>query len=171
MADTCCGRADTMLRAFFVQEAARHPIVLAYLFGSRASGTEVAGSDYDVGVLFAGPVPSDVPFELQHRLAVRLGTGSVDLVVLNRAPVELQYNVIAQGRVVYQADEATRVEFEARTMSVYFDQLPELRRQRRELLAQREVIDAGGVRRYREALRETRKLLAETGASEDTTEG
>ncbi len=73
-------------------------------------------------------------YALEHRLTQLAPAGRVDLVSLNRAPIELRYSVIAEGRLIYEADVATRVEFEALTLGRYGDFLPVLRRQRRELL-------------------------------------
>ena len=43
---------------------------------------------------------------LAHELGCALGTDRIDVVILNRAPIELEYAVIAQGRPIYQRDEA-----------------------------------------------------------------
>ncbi|GAH03045.1 unnamed protein product, partial [marine sediment metagenome] len=103
---------------------------------------------------------------LAHQLTELLDTG-VDLVDLARAPIELVYNVIATGQILYEKDRTTRMEFEARTLSMYFDQLPVLRAERRALLEEtREDYDAG-VERYRTALRATERMLAQTRAAQD----
>jgi hypothetical protein len=46
-------------------------------------------------------------FPLQQRPA------DVDVVLLNRAPVELAYAVIIQGTLLFEQDTATRIEYEA----------------------------------------------------------
>jgi hypothetical protein len=56
------------------------------------------------------------------------------LVLLNRAPIELAFAVIAEGELLFERDVATRVEYEARIMSLYGDYLPILREQRRDIL-------------------------------------
>ena len=61
---------------------------------------------------------------MKHRIAEFPGTDRFDLVVLNRAPVELKYNVVATGKVLYEESRAALVEFEAETLSAYFDSLP-----------------------------------------------
>jgi hypothetical protein len=53
---------------------------------------------------------------LTLELARALDTDRVDVVLLNHAPIELAYAVIAQGEVLYQRDLATRVEYEAYVM-------------------------------------------------------
>ena len=56
-------------------------------------------------------------------LGTILRTDRVDLVVLDFAPIELRYAVIATGSVVYQIERKTRVEFEALTLGLYGDYL------------------------------------------------
>jgi len=159
------------LRVFFTEATQEFPILLGYLFGSRAKGGEGPGSDYDIAVLFARAVPADDHYLLQHRL-VELLHAQVDLVDLSHAPIELVYNVIAARHPIYEKDRATRVEFEADTMSMYYDQLPVLRARRKDILDKTPEEDyERGVQRYREALRATRRMLAKTRTAEDRAEG
>jgi len=118
------------------QALARTPEVkLAYLFGSRVGGNIGPLSDYDVAVLLEeDEAAQDTAYRLAHELASVLGTARVDVVLLNKAPVELAYYIIAQGRLLFERDLATRVEYEAYILSRYGDYLPVLRAQRRELL-------------------------------------
>jgi len=159
------------LRGFFAEARQEFPILLAYLFGSRAKGGADPGSDYDIAVLFACPIQADDRYLLQHRL-VELLHAQVDVVDLSQAPIELVYNVIAARHYIYEKDRATRVEFEAATLSMYFDQLPVLRARRKELLEKTPKEDyERGVQRYREALRATERMLAKTRTTEDKAEG
>jgi predicted nucleotidyltransferase len=137
---------------------------VAYLFGSQATGDTGPMSDYDFAVLIQSPAEW-LPLQaaLAHALTVALGTARVDLVLLNRAPIELAYAVIARGAVLFERDLATRVEYEADVMSRYGDYLPVLR-------AQREDILQGGnharrVQWYRAALERTERTLGEIKAS------
>jgi len=89
--------------------AAEPTVALVYLFGSRAAGNAGPMSDYDFGVVFDhGAEPDEVQAALATALARALGTDRIDLVALNRAPVELAYALIAQGVVVHQRDGAVR---------------------------------------------------------------
>ena len=136
------------------------PVVeLAYFFGSRAGDADGPISDFDIAVLFAEvPIPS-MKYKLVHQLATILMTDRVDLVVLNQAPVELRYAVITTGIVIYEVNLTVRVEFEASTLSRYGDYLPILRRQRKEILEERNY--EAGIQRYRTALGQTQRLLKE----------
>lgn len=98
--------------------------------------------------------PEQTRTRLAQGLSHSLGEESaIDLVVMNQAPVELAYAIIAQGECVFQRDLATRVEFEADVLSRYGDYLPVLRAQRAEILRGGE--HGHRVQRYREALRRT----------------
>jgi predicted nucleotidyltransferase len=87
---------------------------LVYLFGSHASGKPGPTSDVDIGVLLDRDADAQrVQAQLAHEIGRVLNTGHVDLVLLNRAPIELAYGVIAHGRRLWEQEVATRVEYEA----------------------------------------------------------
>jgi predicted nucleotidyltransferase len=134
-------------------------IELVYLFGSHAAGTEGPISDVDLALLYAEIPPASETYRLKHEVTVFLNTAKVDIVVLNVAPIELKYAVIATGILIYEVSLPVRVEFEANTLSLYGDYLPVLRRQRQELLEQDN--EEAGVQRYRKALGKTQRLLEE----------
>jgi predicted nucleotidyltransferase len=95
----------------------------AYLHGSRAAGTQRAGSDIDIAAYFGGQVPE--PFEI-------LLPPGVDLLVLDHAPLELAGRVAAGGRLLFEADPVARVRWEATTRKIYFDELPRITRAHQE---------------------------------------
>ncbi|QBI18452.1 nucleotidyltransferase domain-containing protein [Egibacter rhizosphaerae] len=88
--------------------------LFVFLHGSRAEGTERADSDVDVAALFDGEVDEA---ELRSRLPA-----GVDLLVLDRAPLELAGRVALHGRLLAEADAARRVEWQAMTRKVYLDE-------------------------------------------------
>lgn len=99
-------------------------IKLAYLFGSRAAGAAGPLSDYDFAVyldLKDKIRMSDIRFKLLGELCRELKTDNVDLVILNllEGP-ELKYNIIAEGRVVYE-EEPYKIVVEPRILNEYFD--------------------------------------------------
>lgn len=137
--------------------AAAHPQVrLVYLFGSRMGGEVGPMSDIDLAAVLDWD--ASIPHlrdELAHRFAEALDDGPIDLIVLNQAPIELAYAVIAEGTALYQRSLAERVEYEADVLSRYGDYLPVLRAQRQD------VVNGAGderrVQRYREAFRRTQR--------------
>ncbi len=145
--------ACQVLQEYFAGE---EQILLAYLFGSQADETAGPQSDYDIALLVRQPSLA-LQARLTHEIGVILETNRVDVVLLNRAPVELAYAVIAQGQLLYQRSVAERVEFEAKVLSLYGDYLPILRHQREEIL---QDVGKARVQRYREALGRTERTLA-----------
>ena len=106
----------------------------AYLFGSRARGDAHRASDVDVAVLFTADPPGTLAglhLDLADRLSAAVGGRSVDLVVLNRAPVDLVHRVLRDGVLLLERDRSARIRFEVRARNDYFDLLPHLRRYRR----------------------------------------
>jgi predicted nucleotidyltransferase len=101
-------------------------VVVAYLFGSRATATHRDDSDADVAVLLDGGLGLLDQEALADRLARALGVPGVDLIVLDTASLELQGRVVQEGRAIFSADEPRRVAFEVATRSRYFDFVPVL---------------------------------------------
>lgn len=101
-------------------------IAFAYVFGSRVYGKTTSTSDYDVALLFKNDYGLDDLLDVTLRLAETLDIDldSIDVIELNHAPVELAYDIIAKGKLVYCADDQLRVAFETRLMKEYIDLKP-----------------------------------------------
>lgn len=123
------------LEAYFRDN--RDEVVSAYLFGSRARGTEHRQSDVDVAVLFdreALPERRD-----RSRAAVALNSeligvthcNEVDVVVLNDGTPELARLATEEGERVFCRDEEADRRFRLLTHLRYIDLVPFLRRNRR----------------------------------------
>ena len=99
-------------------------VVLAYLFGSRATGLFTSFSDVDVGVYLKDGTTGyylERERELSVALMLKLGMDAVDVTILNAAGPELRYKVIFEGKLIFCKEEKERVRFEERTMLDYFD--------------------------------------------------
>ncbi len=122
---------EDKLRDFFGPSAPG--IAAVYLFGSVARGTARADSDVDVAVLYEKDPPptlEGLPLDLEGDLERLLGL-AVDVVALNRAPVDLVHRVLRDGLLVVDADRQARILFEVKARNEYFDLLPTLERYRR----------------------------------------
>jgi predicted nucleotidyltransferase len=140
-------------------------ITLVYLFGSQVDGYVGPLSDYDLGVLVDQPesapyVRSRLAFELGRRIA----TTKIDILMLNRASIDLAFAVISRGKLLYQRGDAERIEYEAKVMGLYFDYLPVLRSQRDDILRGGEY--EARIHRYREAFGRTARTLVKIRASQ-----
>lgn len=139
-------------------------VCLVYLFGSQVSGTTGPLSDVDLAVLLThGTSMLQAMAELEHRFAVTLDGRRANLVVLNQAPIELAYAVIAQGTIIYQRSLAERVEYEAEVMSRYGDYLPFLQAQQQDIL--QGTGNERRVQRYRAALERTLRTIGTSDAT------
>lgn len=98
-------------------------VTVAYLFGSRADATATERSDHDFAVLFDHDPSLREIGALQATLS-EIVAGAVDIVELERAPLELQAAVVQTGRLIFSRDEPRRIVFETHTRSRWFDYRP-----------------------------------------------
>lgn len=101
------------------------PVVVAYLFGSRAREDHRPGSDVDIAVLLRPDVAAGLYLELSLRYAreldATLGLPVSPVVVLNDSPLRLQGRVLRDARILFVGDDDARVAYEARTRQVAMD--------------------------------------------------
>jgi hypothetical protein len=115
-------------------ETSGEDLAAAYLFGSVARQTDRSSSDVDVAVLFReAPAPkySALPLRLEGALEKHLGR-TVQVVVMNTAPVDLIHRILRDGRLLLDRDRSARIQFEVKARNEYFDLLPFLRRYRKQ---------------------------------------
>src|SRR5690242_13263822 len=101
---------ERRLREFFETRAQAEGIAAAWLFGSVARGTARPGSDVDIGVLLREDPPRTLDgyrFDLEAELENMLDV-PVQLVVLNRAPVDLTRRVFRDGKLLVNQDPSRR---------------------------------------------------------------
>lgn len=106
----------------------------AYLFGSRASSQARDDSDADVAVMPGPQLELMEQSRLAGKLADALGAPEADIVLLDRADLELRGRILEHGLLIYSNDEPRRVAFEVQTLGQYLDYLPTLRELERSYL-------------------------------------
>ncbi|MHB8170129.1 MAG: type VII toxin-antitoxin system MntA family adenylyltransferase antitoxin [Thermincolia bacterium] len=107
-----------LLPAFFSEM----PGVLAiYLFGSYGTEDQTELSDIDFAVLFDKRIGITDEAAFLAKLSGYLGTDRVDLVNLNKAPLNLQFRVIQTGKIIYEKDYVTTCDFIERVIDLYQD--------------------------------------------------
>lgn len=126
--------------------------------------SETSGLGYSGRLPGGGRVAEGaIQAHLAHEVAARLKNERIDVVLLRHAPITLAYAVIAQGKLVYQRDLATRVEYEAQVLGRYGDYLPVLRAQREQILRGDE--HGRRVQWYRAAFERTERALSQIAAA------
>ena len=124
---------EAQLREFLSRNAEREGIAAAYLFGSVARGTAGPRSDVDVGILYEEDPPltlEGLGLRLEGDLESLLGK-PVQVVVLNRAPVDLTIRVLRDGKLLVDRDRSKRIGFEVRARFDFWDLEPYLKMYRR----------------------------------------
>ena len=95
-------------------------IAAAYLYGSFA--TNLLFSDIDLGILTQYDVERTLDFELKIENSLeKMVKYSVDVRVLNRAPLSFCQNVIRHRKVILDKDPNLRADFEGQILKQYFD--------------------------------------------------
>jgi len=110
--------------------SARPEILEAYLFGSLARGAGQAHSDIDIAVYVEEEKIEPGLFgyrsELTAALMSGLGTNSVDVLILNRAPPLLYHRVLRDGTRLLSRDLRATTVREGRALSRHCDFAPQL---------------------------------------------
>jgi predicted nucleotidyltransferase len=100
-------------------------VEIAYLFGSQASGTARATSDVDVGVFTGEKVSRSeagmYKLRLIDHLVALLHQEDVDVVIMDYAPVALNFEIIKHNSIIFMRDPDTKITLEQRIMSRYLD--------------------------------------------------
>lgn len=99
-------------------------IELIYLFGSRATGRATASSDTDLAILFS-QLPRMVTYKTRLLTALE-ATGPVDLTILNTAGSVLKYQVVKDGRLLYERHPGQHKKFQFYARKEFFDFQPTL---------------------------------------------
>jgi predicted nucleotidyltransferase len=112
-------------------------VIAAYLFGSQVYGRTTPLSDIDVGVLLKEDLPDMTSFRIEMSLQGELEkifkTNNIDLVVLNKAPLPIQYSATS-GKLLFSNHQNKRTDFEEYVRKYYIDCLPIYREYRDEFL-------------------------------------
>ena len=135
------GFTGSMLKKIQDYLSRQDDIVALYLFGSFGTEFQNAFSDLDLGVIY---YPGKLPvlkreLSIEADLSLLLGIERIDLVNLNRAPVQLRFKAVAKGALLFEADAGTLSGFLEDTYRRYGDYQVDLETYYRE---------------YRKALRE-----------------
>lgn len=137
---------DELVRKLVEYMAGQEDVLAGYLFGSHATGQARPDSDVDVAVLL-----SEADDVERFDRGLRLGSEvsdvcgcEADLVVLQDAPSVLQFQILKNGRLVYERDRRARVEFEVQAGKIYADLEPHREYFRQALFKEIREVGLGG---------------------------
>ena len=116
-------KLTSQLKAFAQDRA---EIIAIYLFGSQAKDRTRPDSDVDLAVLVR-PEGQDL-FDLELKLDSQISRleceHQVEVLVLNRAPVTMQFEIVSTGRLLHSKDENFRTDWEVSMLNRYYDVRP-----------------------------------------------
>ncbi len=112
-----------------IQMAPEFNVVFAYLFGSKAREKTHPLSDIDVAVFYNSSISANDRFQGHLKLIERLqrllpADKILDLVLLNEAPISMQFRIVSHGKIIYCSDGLTLANFKEITWKMYFDYKP-----------------------------------------------
>ncbi len=100
-------------------------ILFAYLFGSKAMGTDSDRSDIDIAVYIDPKNENrffDIKTDLYLAISRKLKTNAIDIVILNQCRnIMLLDQIIAFGKLLYQTDQDARLQYEQKIFHNAFD--------------------------------------------------
>ena len=109
-------------------------IAIIYLFGSFAEDKTMPFSDIDIGILLTQEAIADpnidigeIYNEVYDILTDIFSSKHLDIVFLQKAPLELRFDVITHGQILYESSHEASLDFEEKTMILYADFKPLLK--------------------------------------------
>lgn len=117
----CMGDIEKVLEKNIEDLIEEFNIVLIYIFGSYAKGTNTKKSDIDIAVLIDGETNTYLKLDLLGKLIDIFSSESIDLLILNNSNEVLKFQVIKYGKIIHMDSLYSKVMFEAETMSRYMD--------------------------------------------------
>ena len=108
---------------------------LIYLFGSYAEGFAGPKSDIDIGIVFTDPAIAkgdtlkiyNKLYDLFSDIFDLSGFKNMDIVFLERVGLELRFDAISHGVVLFETSSDFRMQFEEHIAAFYRDFKPLLR--------------------------------------------
>lgn len=103
-------------------------VIAAYLFGSYAKNKEGVLSDVDVAVLLDNRLSEPKRFNLRLELITKISAilgikeaEKLDVIIMNDAPINLNYEIIKHGKILFAKDAGERIRMESKILSKYLD--------------------------------------------------
>lgn len=115
-------------------------VKLVYLFGSHAEGRSLPLSDIDIGVVIAKEslfnTATGTTYNQLYDIFTDVYPGKkVDIIFLHKASLELRFDVISHGKILYAVSKKDQFDFEEKTILFYADFKPILEEFNQEILS------------------------------------
>lgn len=109
-----------------VNKLEEHKVGIVYLFGSTVYNIESTLSDVDIGVVFTDITILKDSLSLYNKIGdifyeVLKPEKEIDLVFLQETALTLQYNVICEGKIIYEVSPEFRANYEEKVINEYLD--------------------------------------------------
>ena len=96
-------------------------ILTVYVFGSYGTKDQTKLSDIDFAILFFDKIPLMEEMEIAAEISSLLGTDKIDLVNLNKAPINIRHKVISTGSVIHEKDPLKTANFIEDVLKIHHD--------------------------------------------------
>ena len=118
------------MRKEFKEKFKQLGISIVYLFGSRITGGSNKLSDIDIGVVLKD-LPSSGDTRVIYNALYKIfsefySDSKTDIVLLQKAPLSLQYSAIKDGKVLFEEDSIFTADYEYKVVNQYLDFRPVL---------------------------------------------
>ena len=96
-------------------------IVAVYIFGSYGTKHQHFSSDMDFAVLFKESVTLFEELEIESDISQIFERDDIDLVNLNKAAIDISYQVLYTGDLLFCRDEILLADFKEKVFNIYGD--------------------------------------------------
>lgn len=96
-------------------------IVALYIFGSYGTKFQDPNSDLDFAILFKHNVSLFEELEIESVINQIFGQDDIDLVNLNKSPIDMTFEVLYTGHLLFCNDELFLADFRERSINFYGD--------------------------------------------------
>jgi len=97
-------------------------VIFAYIFGGLAEGKVKPLSDIDISVYLRNiDNLSEYKLRLFDKLTDVLGTGELDIVILNTAPISITGRILQNKQILIDKEPPVRHAYESLTLRKFFD--------------------------------------------------
>jgi len=97
-------------------------IATVYLFGSYGTSLyDPVLSDIDLAIIFSRDLALKEEMLIDAEITVIFESDNLDLINLNKARVDICYQVLATGTIIYERNSILTADFVEKTLKHYFD--------------------------------------------------